>query len=79
MRFSRFRAPLILASLVLGAVLFSVTFWIYGGFKTSIAFNGGIRFSIIMPAGKGKADLEQAAVKAGIESPQVKLSGFRNN
>jgi preprotein translocase subunit SecF len=79
MRFSKYRGALILASLATGAVLFYITFFVYGGFKTSIAFDGGIRFSIILPAGKGKADLEQAALKAGIESPQVKLSGFRNN
>jgi len=78
-RFSKYRAALILASLALGAVLFYITFFVFGGFKTSIAFNGGIRFSIILPAGKGKADLDAAALKAGIESPQVKLSGFRNN
>ncbi len=79
MRFSRFRAAFILGSLALGAALFYVTFFVYGGFQSSITFNGGIRFSMILPAGMGKADLEKAAAKAGVDSPQVKLSGFRNN
>ncbi|HMU82683.1 MAG TPA: protein translocase subunit SecF [Leptospiraceae bacterium] len=79
MKFSRFRAVFILGSLALGAVLFYITFFVYGGFQSSITFNGGIRFSLVLPAGLGKADLEKAALKAGVDNPQIKLSGFRTN
>lgn len=78
-RFSRFKGTFIMASVVLIAVLFGVTYGKHKGFARSITFNGGIRFSIMMPAGTGKADLEKAAESAGFKEVQVRVVSPRAN
>lgn len=79
MRFSRYRAFFIISSVILGLVLYGITIFKHHGFKKSITFDGGIRISLIMPAGKGKADLEAAAVKGGLENPIVRLTNLQAN
>ncbi len=78
-RFSRFKGIWILLSFLLIAVLFAVTYGKHKGFARSITFNGGIRFSILMPAGSGKAELEKAAEKAGFKEVQVRVVSPRAN
>jgi len=68
-----------IVSLVTGLILFGLTFLQHGGFKRSISFNGGILFSIVMPPGTGKADLEKIITSAGFQNPTVKLTNPRTN
>ena len=72
MNFSRYRTFFLIVSSVTLVSLYSITFLVHGGFARSIAFDGGIRFSLIMPPGSGRAELETAVTKAGLQDFQVK-------
>ncbi|MBI3394233.1 MAG: hypothetical protein HY042_00180 [Spirochaetia bacterium] len=78
-RFSRFKGSFMLSSVLIIAVLFGITYGKHGGFARSITFNGGIRFSINMPAGTGKAELEAAAHKSGLTDYTARLTSQRAN
>ncbi|MCR9143320.1 MAG: protein translocase subunit SecF [bacterium] len=79
MNFSRFRIFFITLSVLSLVSLFSITYGKYGGFASSITFNGGIRFSILLPPGTGGDDLKKAATEAGFDRAQVRLSDLRSN
>lgn len=66
-------------SLALGIALFFHTFAVQGGFAKSISFDGGIRFGIILPAGLGKPELEEAARKAGFEGVEIRPISQKRN
>jgi preprotein translocase subunit SecF len=72
--FSRYRTFFLIASGVTLITLYAITFLVHGGFARSIAFDGGIRFSLIMPPGSGRVELEAAVAKAGLEDFQVKAA-----
>ncbi len=79
MRFSKYRAHLFIFSLILGLIMFGVTYLKYGGFARSISFDGGIRFSILMPSGTGYKELETAVKKVGFDDYQIRLSNMNAN
>ncbi len=79
MNFSRFRLFFLSISILSLVGLFGVTYGKYGGFASSITFNGGIRFSILLPPGAGGDDLKNAATEAGFDRAQVRLSDLRSN
>lgn len=70
-----------LVSLVALIGLFVGTFAKHGGFAHSITFDGGIRFSLLMPPGTGKTELEKGLRQAGFGSQdvQVRLANFKSN
>ncbi len=77
--FSRFRLAFMIVSVIGIAALFLITFLHFGGFKRSIQFNGGIRFSMALPAGIGKAELEQGFARAGFQPDQVRVVDIIRN
>ncbi len=79
MNFSRYRLVSLAISFLLGIGLFGYTYIVNGGFARSISFDGGVRVSLHMPAGQGKAELEEGALKAGFKDPQVRLTNQREN
>lgn len=79
MSFTNYKNTFFIFSFLMIVGMFSYTFYVHDGFAKSISFNGGIRLSIVMPAGKGKADLEEAATKAGYKNFGVRLTDPRLN
>lgn len=79
MNFSRYRIIFLSISILGLVALYAVTYGKYGGFASSITFNGGIRFSILLPPGSGTTELKTAATAAGFEKAQVRLSDLRSN
>ena len=79
MNFSRYSMYFIILSVVGLVSMFGVTFSAYGGFAPSITFNGGIRFSVVLPGGQGAGDLRTAAEDAGFEVDQVRQTDVRSN
>ena len=79
MNFSKYGLVFLAISAIGMAVLFGITYGKYGGFASSITFNGGIRFSIVLPPGMGTEDLKKAATEAGFDRAQVRLSDLRSN
>lgn len=79
MNFSKYRILFISLSLLGLVALFGVTYGKYGGFASSITFDGGIRISILLPPGSGADDLKKAAEAAGFDRAQTRLSDLRSN
>lgn len=79
MNFARYRFLFLIVSVALITACFVYTYTVHGGFKQSITFDGGIRFTILMPAGQGKAELEKGFTEAGYKPDQVRLSDLRLN
>ncbi|MBX7057802.1 MAG: protein translocase subunit SecF [Leptospirales bacterium] len=78
-QFSRFRLLFILVSTIGIVSLLATTYIHFGGFKQSISFNGGIRFSMILPAGMNKDSLEAAFTRAGYKPDQVRVTDLIGN
>ena len=68
MNFSKYKLPFMILSLAGIIGMLAVTFGVHKGFARSITFNGGIRLSIMMPAGQGKAEIQKAVDKAGYKN-----------
>ena len=68
-----------LLSLITAVALYAVTFFVHGGFAHSITFNGGIRFSLLVPPGLGKQDIEKGLAKSGLGEAQVRLANLKAN
>ncbi len=79
MSVTRYRVPFMMMSLIGIIALFVITYAVYGGFAQSIAFNGGVRFSLSMPPGQGKAELDSALAKAEFKDFQVRQVSARGN
>ena len=81
MRFSRYKTIFMIFSLLSIIGLFTYTFMVEGGFRRSITFNGGIRFSINFPAHFDKDKVEATLVKGGFERGdfQVRLTSVATN
>lgn len=79
MNFSKYKYLFLSISLAIILALLGTTYGYFGGFERSIAFNGGIRFSILMPAGQGRQELSQAAIKAGFKDPKTRQTDPRTN
>ncbi|MCB1307955.1 MAG: protein translocase subunit SecF [Leptospiraceae bacterium] len=66
-------------SFVAAIVMFAATFSIYGGFKRSITFNGGIRLTLVLPPEMGKENLAGAVDEAGFEQATIRVTDIRQN
>ncbi len=79
MRFSRFKYLYLFISLLLATSFYGITYGYYQGFARSLTFDGGIRFSIRLPAGMGKEELLKAAEENGLTGAKVRLTNLRSN
>lgn len=81
MNFSPYQKIFPFLSVALIALLFGITFYYYGGFASSLSFDGGIRISLRLAPQMSKADLNKALLKAGFqkEEASLRLSDPRSN
>ena len=79
MKFSKYKYLFFACSFLLTVVFFVVTFSIYGGFAHSITFDGGIRFSMLVPPEIGKVDMEKALQKTELKDYQIRLVNLKTN
>lgn len=79
MKFSKYKYLFFAFSFLLTVVFFAATYSIYGGFAHSITFDGGIRFSMLVPPEIGKDDMEKALQKTDLKDYQVRLVNLKTN
>ena len=79
MKFSKYKYLFFAVSFLLTIVFFAATYSIYGGFAHSITFDGGIRFSMLVPPEIGKEDMEKALQKTELKDYQVRLVNLKTN
>lgn len=79
MSISRLKYVSMTLSFVAAIVMFAATFSIYGGFKRSITFNGGIRLTLVLPPEMGKENLAGAVDEAGFEQATIRVTDIRQN
>ncbi len=79
MIFSRYQVLFAVGSGIAILTLLGVTYFYHGGFARSLTFDGGIRFSIILPPDSGEKELLSASIQAGFEKPLIRLVDSRSN
>ena len=79
MNFTRYQKTFSLLSVAVILALFGITFYHYGGFARSLAFDGGIRISLRLPPQMSKPELSAALSKAGFPEAVIRLSDPRTN
>lgn len=79
MSFVKYRRYYLIFSLSGMALFFGVTFGHFGGFARSIAFDGGIRLSVILPADMNRDGVEAALKASGLENPVIRQTDVKEN
>lgn len=79
MSFVKYRLYYLIFSLGGMALFFGATFGHFGGFARSIAFDGGIRLSVILPADMNRDGVEAALKASGLENPVIRQTDVKEN
>ncbi|EHQ08616.1 protein translocase subunit SecF [Leptonema illini] len=79
MSFVKYRRYYLIFSLSGMALFFGATFWHFGGFARSIAFDGGIRLSVVLPADMSRDGVEAAVKASGLENPLIRQTDVTGN
>lgn len=79
MSFVKYRRYYLIFSLSGMALFFGATFGHFGGFARSIAFDGGIRLSVILPADMNRDGVEAALKASGLENPVIRQTDVKEN
>lgn len=79
MSFVKYRRYYLIFSLSGMALFFGATFGHFGGFARSIAFDGGIRLSVVLPADMSRDGVEAAVKASGLENPLIRQTDVTGN
>ncbi len=79
MNFTRYQLFFNFFSIALIGIFFWITFSKFGGFATSLSFNGGVRISIDLPNEWDKKKIDIAMKKIGLEDVLVRKTDIRSN
>lgn len=79
MSFVKYRLYYLIFSLSGMALFFGATFGHFGGFARSIAFDGGIRLSVVLPADMSRDGVEAAVKASGLENPLIRQTDVTGN